>query len=522
MSAPSIANLDMVTPFVEMGVGSIYTDSSTAQWDVTEWDEPGEHWASDQSYWYDVTCHVREVSTFAGRERAIDQFEIGTATIVMDNTSGWADYPITMGDLETIETLLVVRPGRAIRVGVIAFGTRYVLWGGFIDAANPTYEAGTAAMMTLECIDAKGDAGRTEIQSLAAPVGAGETVTQRITRILNMAGWPAYRRDIDSAGIALRANEMGGQAVDLLDQAADSAGGTVYGDLGTDTSDPRVAFRSRDWPNYDMDAVPIGTIGNYGYTGIPAHFISVEIPEDPVGSGLYDPATTLPVEDPIVDGLYVTSHPDVAANEDPHGSMLLTLTGEYVPYVPGNTCPSSWELSFGRQDITTQTLLGRPDEPERIYPTPAQLAVSDNGFAQGLAMFGVETLTRNDLDTNADADLDWMAERILTTRSWKFMPRISAVTVTAKAGQPETIHTLAKASPFSPSRFRCQHRIDNRTIFNRLMMVVGVEHSITPEMWTARIALDDAEPFLVAGAQPARWDETGVAEWDFATWADPT
>jgi hypothetical protein len=54
------------------------------------------------------------------------------------------------------------------------------------------------------------------------------------------------------------------------------------------------------------------------------------------------------------------------------------------------------------------------------------------------------------------------------------------------------------------------------------MLVTGVEHSITPFGWEARISLDDALPFLVGGAHPAHWDETGVALWDFATWADPT
>jgi hypothetical protein len=179
-------------------------------------------------------------------------------------------------------------------------------------------------------------------------------------------------------------------------------------------------------------------------------------------------------------------------------------------------------LTFNRADITTQAILARhTDTAPRIYPTPAQLAVAANGYQAGQSMFGIEPYERTDLETSATADLDWLGNRILTNRSWKYMPRVNAVTVTAKASAPDTVDCLANASPIAPARFVCRHRIDARTVFERVMLVTGVEHSITPTSWEARIALDDAEPFLATGTHPARWDETGVALWDTATWADP-
>jgi hypothetical protein len=323
------------------------------------------------------------------------------------------------------------------------------------------------------------------------------------------------------------ATELGGQCVDLLNIAADSAGGTVFGDAGAGESDPRVTFKGRDWANYDNTSEPVGTIGDYGYPGVPEHYVhTASMTEDPEASGLYL-LTIYPVEDLIEDpagsGLYYLFDPAMVLNETPAGTGLyLVEGGGVVPAVPAEVCPSNWELSFARADITTKALLGRPDEVEREYPTPAQLAAVSNGFKYGLSMFGVETFTRNDLWTQANADLDWLGERILTTRSWKYMPRVVAVTVTGKATAPETVHTLINASPFTPARFRCRHRIDGRTVFDRMMMVTGVEHAITPHGWEARIQLDDAAPFLVGGAQPARWDETDIALWDTTTWADPT
>jgi hypothetical protein len=195
VSVATIANLPGVRPIVELGVGASYDSTSTAQWDVDRWDNPSAKWVGDKPFWYDVTCWVQDIATFAGRERAVDQFEVGTATITVDNRDGVFDFPLSLEDLADDPTLLSIRPGRSIRVGVQwDDGPATFLWAGYIDAANPEYDAVDGARMVLECIDAKGDAGRTEIASAVPAVGSGETVTARIGRILTAAGWPASRR----------------------------------------------------------------------------------------------------------------------------------------------------------------------------------------------------------------------------------------------------------------------------------------------------------------------------------------
>jgi hypothetical protein len=527
VSVATIETLPGVTPIVELGVGASYDDTSTAQWDVDLWDDASAVWVGDKPFWLDVTCHVQDIATFVGRERTVDQWEVGTATITFDNRDGLFDFPLSMADLADDPTLLSVRPGRSVRVGVqIGGDPPQMLWAGYIDACNPAYDAVEGARMIVECIDAKGDAGRTEVAALATGVGAGETVTARINRVLSAAGWPTYRRAVETSGVTLIATELGGQAVDLLNVAADSAGGGVFGDLGVADGDPRVAFKGRDFLNYTNSDPATGTIGDYGYPGVPAHYeyvIDIVVDVD----GLWDPAdgSVTVVEAPAGSGLYDTTAPvDLVWTEAPAGSSLYLLEGgDIIPAIPADTCPSNWELTFARADITTQALLARStDDTPRTYPTPAMLADVTNGTKYGLSMFGVETFERTDLETQNTADLDWLGERILTTRSWKYMPRVAAVTVTAKASAPETLGTLVKASPYTPARFNCQHRIDDRIVFERVMLVTGVEHSITPAGWEARIALDDAAPFLVGGTHPALWDETGVALWDTATWADPT
>jgi hypothetical protein len=86
---------------------------------------------------------------------------------------GWADYPQSIADLLAGDTLLTIRPGRSIRVGVQIGGDPPVtLWAGYIDEANPTYDPTDGARMTFECVDAKGDVGRADLAKLAAPAGA--------------------------------------------------------------------------------------------------------------------------------------------------------------------------------------------------------------------------------------------------------------------------------------------------------------------------------------------------------------
>jgi hypothetical protein len=390
---------------------------------VTRWqpdtggtNEPTSHWVGDQPFYIGIPCHVREVSTFCGRERADETWEVGTATIVVDNADGWADYPL--GDPDQ---LLSMRPGREVRVGVrVDDATNHYLWAGFIDGMEPGFDAEDGEFVTFECIDAKGEAGRTFLGELAVGVGANETGTDRVRRILNAVSWFTGRRDLQTTSVQLKATTLDAQAVDLLDIAADSCGGAVFGD-----ANGNVAFRGRDWQAVSMSAEPDGTIGNFG----------------------------------------------------------------------GGVCPLNWEQSFNREDITTKVVLGRPDE----VPFSRR---NDAAFK----LYGEETFERTDLETRLDADIVILRDRILDVRSPDYMPRIAGVTLDA-ATDPAVVDVLARVSPFKPSIVFCKHQgVDGRIVFNKAMMVVGVEHTITPEGWQARLALDNAKPFQV-GAQDGRWSD---------------
>lgn len=423
MSPPLIPNTPPgVAPVFELGIGDRYDAASNAgRWGAARWSTAGadNEWGGNEPLWADIACEVLDAATFTGRDGSIEQFQVGTATLVVRNRDGWADYkPPT-----TADNVLNVRPGRQIRVGVsIAGAAPQWLWRGTIDTTEPGYIPGEGDTVTLGCVDAKGDAGRAEIPRTLVPVGAGETGSRRIGRILDNAGWPRARRAIDVDDIDLLETELGRQAAEELDATADSCSAAIYGDLAG-----RVAYRRKSWMAWPSGAPVDATIGN------------------------------------------------VAA---------------------GDICPSGWEVRYGRDDLTTVVVVGRPGQTPLVRTN-----------SEGFAMHGFEPWRRQDLTPVDNFELSRIATRVLNTRSHKTMPRIASVTLHASTGAGEVAQLLATASPFKPSRYRVRHRSNGRTVFDRTMHVVGVRHTISPrDGWTARIALDDAIPFRTV-ASPARWSD---------------
>lgn len=253
MSLAAFDFTDRARPVVQIGVGDSRTPAPLARWDTARWDNPAALWSGTEPTWLDVTCDTISFACAYGRQRTIDQFVPGLAQVIVDNATGWADPNATV-----TPGVLGVRPGRAIRMGVShdVYGVRW-LFRGFIDAMTPTYDPADPDTVQLDCIDALGEVNRAKTIALVPPVGAGETINQRVGRILNLAAWPAVKRDLSPASDTLLASDMGGQIADLLGQAADSGGGSVFGDL-----EARVAFRPRDWQAYMPGTAPDGTIGN--------------------------------------------------------------------------------------------------------------------------------------------------------------------------------------------------------------------------------------------------------------------
>lgn len=254
MTTPTFAFTNRARPFLQIGIGDTRIPTGQAPWNVAKWDDAAALWAGTEPVWLDFPCETFSARCEYGRQRSTDRFVAGAATVIVNNTSGWADPYAT-----TNPASLDMRPGRAIRFGVehVTFG-RCVLFRGFIDAIRPTYEAGTSYdEVEMSCLDALGEVNRAKIAGRSTVVGAGESADVRVGRILTLAQWPPEKTVLAPSATALVGDELNGQVADLLGQAADSAGGVVFGD-----HDASIVFRPRDWQTYPPGTPPAATIGN--------------------------------------------------------------------------------------------------------------------------------------------------------------------------------------------------------------------------------------------------------------------
>jgi hypothetical protein len=356
---------DRARPIVQIGVGDSRTGYGRV-WDTARWDTDAE-WSGLEPDWLDVSCDTRSSRIGYGRRAVTDRFVVGEASIVVDNTTGWADPNVLDALAE-----LTVRPGRQIRVAVIheTFGL-CVLFRGYIDAMIPTYLPDESDAVELVCIDALGEVNRAKLVALEIPVGASEGGADRINRILDAVGW--VPRDVSPSVEPLIATDMGGQVADLLGATADSVGGVVFGDMAG-----RVAFRGINWMSHRPTDPIDGTIGN----------------------GVSEP------------------------NRVTFAELNYLFFGDQVVFgvtATDDVCPTAWERPFARADIATRVIVGR-DEPA------IRVQLDDD---TGIEKYGIEPFERTDLLTQSDLTLTRIGARILTTRGESTAPRIRSVSLDA-------------------------------------------------------------------------------------------
>jgi hypothetical protein len=408
VTASRIVTAPGVHPVFQVAAGDVDVTTGQAQYDVARYDTaPGATYSGPDAQWTDDTCDAIDATTFYGRQRSIDAFDVGTATFRVANPTGLWDYPPA-----DLQTPLTVRPGRMVRVGVqLGTAPPAWLWTGWIDGTEPGYDPAIGDVVTVTCVCAKGEAGRVDAGRVTTQVGDGDTADARMVRLADIAAFAPHRRLFDASGVTLVGTGYGARVGALMDDVGKSSGGDVYGD-----ENGYLTYRGKDWQTRTPGTPPDGHIGNRG--------------------------------------------------------------------VAGEVCPNRWEVSFLRADYSSRVVYARSGEDTR------QL---DDLVNQG--RFGVETFSMTSMATKLDADLNLLAARALRVRNFNLAPRVAAVSV--DAARPGVADLLVAASPFTPSVYSCGHVTDDgRVAFERTLYLTGVEHTITAAAWTARLALDDASPWL--------------------------
>jgi hypothetical protein len=229
-----------VTPIVEVGMGAQGNAGPVATWDQTTWDSTLAGWSATDPIWEALDpCRVVSVQTTRGRDRWLDKFDAGTATVTIDDRDGAYSW-----DDETEVAALGLRPGRPLRVSA-QDNTTGILWpvfSGFIESVTDTFAPDSAPAVQVNAQDALAQFSRIQLPADDAMPGDGELSGARVNRLLNLAAWPNAYRDVAAGLVNLQATDYSDNLGDQLGLTADSEGGAFY-----TTKDGTVRFRDRYW-----------------------------------------------------------------------------------------------------------------------------------------------------------------------------------------------------------------------------------------------------------------------------------
>lgn len=145
-----------------MSLPSLKVEIDFATYDPTQTDNfildvdtlDGSSLLASGALYADVSAYVRDVSVRRGRQRPVDRFAAGTASVVLTNTDARFDPRNLTGPYAAAGVSGVV-PMRPIRISATWNGTTYRLFTGFIDSFTFGYAPGLRdATVTLACSDA--------------------------------------------------------------------------------------------------------------------------------------------------------------------------------------------------------------------------------------------------------------------------------------------------------------------------------------------------------------------------------
>ena len=142
----------------------------------------------------DISPFCLSASIRRGRNRILDKFEAGTATVVLKDNNGDFNPANPSGAYYGKLT-----PLRKIQIFADYNGTRYPLFYGFIISYTTNFQVGidSVSQVTLQCADGFRLMNNVVFTSLPA-AAAGDSTGTRINQLLDLAGYPSVQRSIDS------------------------------------------------------------------------------------------------------------------------------------------------------------------------------------------------------------------------------------------------------------------------------------------------------------------------------------
>jgi hypothetical protein len=145
----------------------------------------------------DVSDIALRVSIRRGRNRVLNSFEAGTATVILEDESG--SYNPQNSSSPYFGKLLPLRKIRIFADYDDGGGTdRYYLFSGYITSFDNTFKLGLdeVSTVTFQCVDAFRLLQNIQITTVAGS-SAGQTTGARIENLLDLASFPISQRQID-------------------------------------------------------------------------------------------------------------------------------------------------------------------------------------------------------------------------------------------------------------------------------------------------------------------------------------
>lgn len=218
----------------------------------------------------DVSDIALTVSTRRGRNRILNKFEAGSATVILQDDNGdWNPANISSPYYGKLIPLRKIR----IWIEDLSINTKYYLFSGYITSYVNNYKLGfdDTSSVTISCVD--GFRLLSNIQIASVPLGVVNQYSgERIDTLLNLADWPVSQRAISTGSSTMQVDP--GTTRNLLD-SIQTVENSEFGGFWIDAQG-NAHFESRTEIIQAADAV----IWTFSDTGTDIPYSGIELAND--------------------------------------------------------------------------------------------------------------------------------------------------------------------------------------------------------------------------------------------------
>ena len=187
--------------------------------------------------WRDITCDVRSLETRYGRERYTSRYEVGTATLVLNNDDGEYTYHVNHP--------FNLEPGRMVRAIASYDGVAYPQFYGVIDSINEGYTLDGHSVTTFQLLDPTTVFSNVKTPSIQTPLLVTLYPGDRIKRLIDAVGYRDYL--LDTGVFSMQRISGSGRSIrDEIHLTAESEGGSFFADRTG-----KLIYEDRNWPTQD-------------------------------------------------------------------------------------------------------------------------------------------------------------------------------------------------------------------------------------------------------------------------------